>query len=193
MNFLFWRWFLKVTQCLQTQPSTRHVVWDAQTRRTDARGTVTHILFVGMPPSSFFPSILHCLGLVGNNLFRNLRCFICFSFPFFSCMRDYLENSVIHGFVDRKLMSFIGLCRPYRIASSYRNRQGFTFVTQFILYFSFSETQKGAIQKKWILLEFQSPNSFPLVLQVSPEQWTEELGHPPYSVLLLDTLPDRWW
>lgn len=145
--FLSWRWFLKVTQCLKTQPSTRHVVWDAQTRRTDARGTVTHMPFVGMPPSSFFPSILRYLGLGGNNLFRNLRCFICFSFPFFFCVHDYIETSVIHDFINRKLMSFIGLCRLCRIASSYRNRQGFTFVTQFILYFSFSETQKRAIQK----------------------------------------------
>lgn len=40
--------------------------------------------FVGMPPSSFFPSVLHYLGLVWNNLFRGIRGFLCFSFFFFS-------------------------------------------------------------------------------------------------------------
>ena len=49
--------------------------------------------------------------------------------------------------------------------------------------FFFQWDTKRSNTEKQILLEFQSPNSLSLVLQVSPEQWTEELGHPPGSVL----------
>jgi len=63
--------------------------------------------FCSNVPIIFFPSVLHYSGLVGNNLFRSIRWFLCFSFLFLSYMCKYLGTSVVDGFIDRKLMRFI--------------------------------------------------------------------------------------
>lgn len=81
-------------------------------------------------------------------------------------------------------MSFIGLCGTCGVASSYRKSwgQGFTFVAQFNPYFSFSGTQKAAMQKNRFYWSVRVQTVCPLFCR-----WAQnselKLGHPPYSVL----------